>query len=101
MRGPQGKTRERLEVYSSYRHRLFLCLCEQRHRIDDAPAQSVRHSQGNSDQGEIDWEVRVLTEAYGMFEPGECPGQVALAEGEQTDPRQGTPAARRAPNDVG
>ena len=26
-------------------------------------------------------EVRVLTEAHGPFEQGECPGQVALAEG--------------------
>ena len=30
----------------------------------------------------------------GPFEPGECPGQVALAEGQQTDPVIGTHEAR-------
>ena len=27
-----------------------------------------------------------MTDAHGPFEPGESPGQVALAEGQQTDP---------------
>ena len=37
----------------------------------------------------MSWEVRFLTDAHGPFEPGECPGQVALAEGQQTEPPLG------------
>ena len=40
-------------------------------------------------KGNKDREVRVLTDAYGPFEPGERPGQVALAEGQQTNPPRG------------
>ena len=66
--------------------RLFHRLREQRHGVGDAPGQGVRRTQGRSHPGEIDREVRVLTDAHGPFEQGERPGQVALAEGQQTDP---------------
>ena len=66
--------------------RLFQRLREQRQGVGDAPAQGVRRAQDRSHPGEIDREVDVLTEGHGPFEPGEGPGQVALAEGQQTDP---------------
>ena len=37
-------------------------------------------------QGKIERNVHLLTDAHGPFEHGECPGQVALAEGQQTNP---------------
>ena len=61
-------------------------LREQRHGVGDAPSQGVRRAQGRSHPGEIEREVCVLTDAHGPFEQGECPGQVALAEGQQTEP---------------
>ena len=86
---------------SSRCSRLFHRLREQRHGVGDAPAQGVRRPQGRSHPGEIDWEVRVLTDAHGPFEQGECPGQVALAEGQQTDPPRGKHEAGGVINRLG
>ena len=47
---------------------LFHRLREQRHGVGDAPAQGVRRTQRRSHPGEIDREVRVLTNAHGPFE---------------------------------
>ena len=44
--------------------------------------------------GETGWKVRVLADAHGAFEQGECPVQVALAEGQQTNPPRGHEAPR-------
>ena len=49
----------------------------------------------------MDREVRVLTEAHGPFEQGEGPGQVALAEGQQTDPPRGHHEARGVSHRLG
>ena len=51
--------------------------------------------------GNIGREVRFLTEAHGPFEQGERPGQVALAEGQQTDPPRGKHEARGVTNRLG
>ena len=59
---------------------------EQRHGIGNAPGQSICCPQGRGHPGDKDCEVRFLTDAHGAFEQGECSGQVALAEGQQTDP---------------
>ena len=69
-------------------------LREQRHGVGDAPAQGIRRPQGRSHHGEIDREVRLLTDAHGPFEQGERPGQVALAEGQQTEPHEAIHQAR-------
>jgi len=68
MRLPQGETTERLKYYYFRCSRLFHRLREQRHGITDAPAQSVRRSQGRSHPREIGWEVRFLADAYCTFE---------------------------------
>src|SRR5262249_28043205 len=78
---PQGKTTERLKAYSFHRCGLLQRLREQWHSVGDALAQSVHRPQGCSYPGGIGREVRVLTDAHGPFESGECLGQVALAEG--------------------
>ena len=51
--------------------------------------------------GEQGWEAGVLTEAHGPFEPGERPGQIALAEGQQTDPPRGQHEAARVRHRLG
>ena len=89
LRLPQGETTERLQAYYVRCHGLFHRLREQRHGVGDAPGQGIRRAQGRSHPGEPDREVRVLTEAHGPFEPGEGPGQVALAEGQHTHPPRG------------
>src|SRR5215475_3331327 len=101
MRLPQGETTERLVVYSSYRNRLFHRLREQRHSVGDASAQGVRRAQGHSRLGEPDREARVLTDAHGPFEQGERPAQVALTEGQQTDPPIGKHEARGVSHRLG
>jgi hypothetical protein len=78
---PQGETTEHLKADHICDNGLFHRLREQRHSVGDAPVQSVRRTQGRSHPGEIEQEVRVLTDTHGPFESGECPGQVALAEG--------------------
>ena len=89
LRLPQGETTERL-IACHFRCRgLFHRLREQRHGVGDAPGQGIRRTQGRSHPGEKEREVRVLTDAHGPFEQGERPGQVALAEGQQTDPPRG------------
>jgi hypothetical protein len=82
----QREITERLDIYSFYRSPLCHCLREQRHGVGNTPAQSIRCTQGRSHPGEPEPEVRVLADVYGPFKQGECPGQVALAEGQQTDP---------------
>ena len=89
LRLPQGETTERLKVYSFRCSGLFHRLREQRHGVGDAPGQGICRTQGRSHPGEPAREVRVLTDAHGPFEQGERPGQVALAEGQQTDPPRG------------
>ena len=83
---PQGETTARLIAYHFRGHALFQRLREQRHGVGDAPAQGIRRAQGRSHPWEIEREVRLVTDAHGPFEQGERPGQVALAEGQQTDP---------------
>ncbi len=94
LRLPQGETTERLIGYRARSYALPQRPRGQRHGIGDAPGQGVRRPQGRSYPGEHDREVRILTDAYGPFEPGESPGQVALAEGHQTDPPRGNHKAR-------
>ena len=101
LRLPQGETTERLKGYCFHCSGLFHRLREQRHGIGDAPGQGIRRPQGRSYPGEIGWEVRVLTDAHGPFEQGERPGQVALAEGQQTDPPRGIHQARGVSNRLG
>ena len=101
MRLPQGQTTERLKADRFRRDALFHRLREQRHGVGDAPGQDIRRTQGRSHPGEKDREVRVLTEAHGPFEQGERPGQVALAEGRQTDPPRGLHEARGVINRLG
>jgi hypothetical protein len=81
LRLPQGETTERLMDDRSRCSCLFHCLREQRHGVGTTPGQGVCRTQGRRCPGEIKGEVRVPTEAYGPFEPGECHGQVTLAEG--------------------
>jgi hypothetical protein len=94
LRLPQGKVTEHLYEDYFYCGRLFQCLREQRHGIGDAPAQRIRRPQGRSHLGEPSREVHFLTDAHGPFELREGPGQVALAEGQQTKPVIGTHKAR-------
>ena len=101
LRLPQGETTERLKVYPFHCSRLFHRLREQRHGVGDAPGQGIRRTQGRSHPGEKDREVRVLTDAHGPFEQGERPGQVALAEGQQTDPPRGKHEAPGVSNRLG
>jgi hypothetical protein len=76
----QGETTEPLE--DCFRGiRLFHRLREQRHGVGDARVQGIRRTQGRSHLGEINRKIHLLTEAHGLFEPRERPGQVALAEG--------------------
>ena len=101
LRLPQGETDRAPEDHRFRCSRLFHRLREQRYGVGDAPAQGVRRTQGRSHPGEIEREVRVLTEAHGPFEQGEGPGQVALAEGQQTDPPRGKHEARGVRNRLG
>ena len=59
------------------------------HSIGDAPSHGVRCPQGRSYPGEIGWKVCLVTNPHGPFEQGERPVQVALAQGQQTDPPRG------------
>ena len=62
---------------------------EQRHGVGDASGQGIRCPQGRSHPGDKEREVRFLTDAHGPFKQGKGPGQVALAEGQETDPIRG------------
>src|SRR5215831_17577351 len=64
---------------------LFYHPREQRHSIGDAPAQSVRFTQGYSHQGKVGGGVHILTEAHSTLEQEERFGQVTLAEGQHAD----------------
>jgi hypothetical protein len=46
-------------------------------------------------------QTHILTDAYGPFERRESPGQVALAEGQQTDPVIGSHKAARVIDRLG
>ena len=72
LRFPQGETTECLVDYHCRCHGLFQRLCEQQHGVGDAPGQGVCRPQGRSHQGEPGRVVRVLTEAHGPFEQGDC-----------------------------
>jgi hypothetical protein len=84
---PQGETTARLGVYSSRCRLLLQRLRKQRYGISDAPREGVRRPQGCKRPREKEREVRLLTEAHGPLEQEDCAGQVALAKGQQTDPR--------------
>jgi hypothetical protein len=66
--------------------------------VGDASTQRVRCTQDRSYQGEIGRKVHVLTETHGLFEEGESPGQIALAQGELTKPPIGKHEATRVSN---
>ena len=83
---PRRDDRAPERVAFSRGNSLFHYLREQRHGVGDTPAQGVRRPQGPPAIREIGREVRLLTDAHGPFEQGECPVQVTLAEGQQTDP---------------
>jgi hypothetical protein len=89
LRLPQEETTERLMD-----HR-FRCSClfhrprEQRHSVGDAPAQGIRLPHVRSDPWEMCREVCIVTEAQSPFIQGECSGQIALAEGQFTNPATG------------
>ena len=89
LRLPQGETTERLKPSCCPGSRLFHPLRQQRHSGGNAPAQDVRLPQSRGYGGKPEHDVRVLTDAYRPFQQRECPGQVALAEGEQTAPPRG------------
>src|SRR5262249_8686582 len=86
LRLPQGETTERLVDYYCCCYGLFQRLCEQQYGVGAAPGQGVCRPQGRGQQGEAGRAGRVLTGAHGPFEQGDCPGEVALAEGQQTAP---------------
>ena len=69
-------------------------LREQWDGVGDTPGQGIRCSQGRSYPGKITREVCLATNADAPFEPGECPAQVTLAEGQLTNPKQGDHEAR-------
>ena len=64
---------------------------EQRYGVSDVSRQRIRRPQGWRHQGEPGriLEIRLLQEAHRPFKQGEGPGQVTLAESEQTKPPQG------------
>src|SRR5262249_54249977 len=86
LRLTQGETTERLMGYQFHGNALFHRLREQRHSVSDATAQGVRRAQGCSYRGEIGWKSYFVTDAHSPFEQGKCSGQVALAQGQHTDP---------------
>src|SRR5215475_521571 len=62
LRFSQRETTERLKADHVRCQCLLQCLCEQRYGVGDTPGQGVGRAQGRSYHGEIDREVRVLTE---------------------------------------
>ena len=87
---PRRTATKRLKGYHFHSSRLFHRLREQRYGVGDAPAQGIRCTQGRSRHGEPDREVCFLTDAHGPFQNRRiAPGQVALAEGQQTNPHIG------------
>ena len=83
LRLPQGETTECL--IDDRCNGLFHGLREQRHGVGDAPGEDIRRTQGRGLPGEKERDVHFLTDAHSPFEQGKRPGQVALAEGQQTD----------------
>ena len=82
---PEREATERLEGGLFHGRRLLHRLRQQGHGIDDPPGQAVRLPQGRGDPGEVGGEICLVTDLPGPFELGECPGQVALAEGEEAE----------------
>ena len=89
LRLAQRKATERLEVYSSQCRGLLQPPLEQRYGVIDTPVQRVRCTQGRSRPGEIVRQIHVPTNGDRPFEHGKRPGQVAPAQGQQTDPLRG------------
>ena len=83
------------------RHGLFHRRGEELHGVGDAPGEEIRRTQGRRHPGEIDREVRVLTEVHGLFEPGECSGQIPLAQAQQANAPRGVHAAREVIHGLG
>ena len=75
MRLPQGETTERLMDYRFPCSALLQRLREQRHGVGDAPGQGVRRAQGRSHPGEIEREVRVLTDPTARSSRGSALGR--------------------------
>ena len=86
LRLPQRETTVRLRPYHTHAHSLLHRLREQQLGISDAPAQSVRRTQGCSQQGEIARLIRFPTDAHSAFEQRERSAEVPLAQGQQTEP---------------
>src|SRR5262249_59380281 len=97
---PEGEQTARLYVASFRRSGLLQRLCEQRHGVGNAPSPRVRRPQGRSYPREKYQQGRFLTDAYGPFEERECPGQIALAEGQQTKPPRGNHEATGLSNSL-
>ena len=89
MRFCQWETTQRLKACHVRGHGLFHRRREQRHGVGDAPRQDMRCPQGRSHPGDKEPEGRFLTDAHGPFKEGQGPGQVALAEEQQTDAIRG------------
>ena len=83
------------------RHGLFHRRGEELHGVGDAPGEEIRRTQGRRHPGEIDREVRVLTEVHGLFEPGECSGNIPLAQAQQANAPRGVHAAREVIHGLG
>ena len=75
LRFPQGETTERLTFYHVHCNGLFHRLREQRHGVNNAPAQSIRLPQGWSHPGGKECEVCVLTDIHGPFSRGSALGR--------------------------
>jgi hypothetical protein len=76
----QGERTERLKACHVRCLSLFHRLREQCHSVGDASGQGVRCPQGRSHPGNKEREVRLLTDAYGPFEPREGVRQVTMAK---------------------
>ena len=86
IRCSQGETTEGLKAYHVRRSALLHRLRQERQGVGHASAQGVRLTQSCRQRGKIDREICLVTDTHGPFEEGERPGEVALAEGQQTDP---------------
>ena len=88
LRFPQRETTERLKACHGPGYLLHGSR-EQRYGVSDVSRQRIRRPQGWRHQGARILEIRLLQEAHRPVQAGEGPGQVTLAESEQTKPPQG------------
>ena len=85
LRLPQGEATERLKDTLSVAVACSIACVSNGTASATRPARVYAAPKAAATRGKKR-EVRVLTDAHGPFEQGECPGEVALAEGQQTDP---------------